>query len=122
MWHIRYGEGASFDDSCVLGEAVHGPDAIVRTSVEITDSTGTAAIDWDVVAQFCAHVSTWMAIGPDMLVLAGSARGPILSIEGADAVVRFPDGEPRLGPGDAIAIESPQLGAVRATISSDGEG
>jgi 2-keto-4-pentenoate hydratase/2-oxohepta-3-ene-1,7-dioic acid hydratase in catechol pathway len=122
MWHIRYGEGASFDDSCVLGETVHGPDAIVGSPVEVTDATGTSAIEWDVVAELCARVSTWMAIGPDMLLLAGSARGPILSIEDTDAVVRFPEGEPRLGPGDDIAIESPQLGVVRATISSDGEG
>jgi hypothetical protein len=62
-----------------------------------------------------------MSIRPDMLVLAGNARGPVLSLDGTDAVVRFPAGEPQLGPGDTITIGSPQLGDVRATIgNSDG--
>ena len=119
MWHIRYGEGASFDDSCVVAETIHEPGGVVGAEIGLTDVTGTARVDWEAVAGFCAYVSDWMALRPDMLLLAGSARGPVLSVDGADAVVRFPDPEPRLDPGDALAISSPQLGEVRATLAFD---
>jgi 2-keto-4-pentenoate hydratase/2-oxohepta-3-ene-1,7-dioic acid hydratase in catechol pathway len=116
MWHIRYGEGASFGDSCVVTESVRDPAGIVGASVALTDPWGTTEVDWSQVAEACAHVSDWMALRPDMLLLAGSGHGPVLSIEETDAVLRFGPSEPRIGPGDEVIVSSPQLGEVRATV------
>ena len=122
MWHIRYGEGASFDDSCVIGLEVFDPADLVHSTVQLEDSVGAGVVDWQAVAEFCAHVNGWMALRPDMLLLAGSDHGPLLSMDGADAVVRFPAAEPRVGPGDEVIVRSPRLGEVRAEISDDADG
>lgn len=122
MWHVRYGEGASFDDSCVVADELRDPADLVGTAIELEDAWGTAPVDWPAVAEFCEHVNDWMALRPDMLILAGSVHGPILTIEHSDAVLRFPPDEPRLVAGDSLRVGSPQLGEVTATVAFDTTG
>lgn len=123
MWHVRYGEGASFDDSCVVADRLIDAGDVIGREVHIVDAAGDGRVGWSEVAEFCAYVSGWLELRPDSLLLAGSRHGPVLSTDGADAVIRFPDEEPRLGPGDEVLASSPQLGEVRATITSaEGEG
>ncbi len=119
MWHVRYGEGASFDDSCVVAERILEPNGLVGAPLDLDDDWGVAPVDWDIVAEFCEYVNGWMALRPDTLILAGSAHGPQLSIEGSDAIVQFPPDEPRLASGDSLHASSPKLGRVTATVATD---
>lgn len=119
MWHVRYGEGASFDGSCPVAPVFVSADEFELENLPLEDSTGRSEVQSDQVADFVGYVNRWMALGPDTLVLAGSGHGPVLSIQGADPVISFPEGEPRLGPGDRIVARSEPLGNIDLAL---GEG
>jgi len=116
MWHVRYGEGASFDGACPIGPLLVTADELLGAEVRLTDGAGDAAIEWPDVAEFAAYVNEWMELGPSVLVLAGSRHGPVMTLEGADPVIRFPSGEPALGPSDVVRASSSALGEVAAPV------
>ena len=116
MWHVRYGEGGSFDDSCLLAGDLIDAKTVLATRPVIEDPMGPTEVEWSSVAEFAAYVNGWMELREDVLLLAGSSHGPVLSLDGADAVVRFPPDELRVGPGDEVWVRSPQLGEARATV------
>ena len=53
-----------------------------------------------------------------MLVLAGSAHGPVLRLDGVEPVVEFEDGEPRVGAGGAITAAATGLGEIDAAVGA----
>jgi hypothetical protein len=116
MWHVRYGEGASFDGACPIGPILVTADELLGAEVRLTDGAGDAAVEWADVAEFAAYVNEWMELGPSVLVLAGSRHGPVMTLEGADPVIRFPSGEPAIGLTDVVRVSSPALGNVAAPV------
>lgn len=116
MWHVRYGEGASFDGACPIGPLLVTADELLGGEVRLADAAGDAAVEWPDVAEFAAYVNEWMELGPSVLILAGTRHGPVMTLDGTDPVIRFPSEEPALGPSDVVWATSPALGEVAAPV------
>jgi 2-keto-4-pentenoate hydratase/2-oxohepta-3-ene-1,7-dioic acid hydratase in catechol pathway len=116
MWHVRYGEGASFDGACPVGRVFVTLDELALGGLRLEDRSGLQEIEEDVLAEFVAYVSRWMQLGPTTLVLAGSTHGPRLAVEHDDPVVAWPDGEPRLGAGDRVSARANVLGEINVVV------
>jgi 2-keto-4-pentenoate hydratase/2-oxohepta-3-ene-1,7-dioic acid hydratase in catechol pathway len=118
MWHVRYGEGASFDGACPIGSMFVTLDELRLGELQLEDKSGARRLNEDAVAEFVAYVSGWMQLGPTTLVLAGSGHGPRLIVEHDDPVVAWPDGEPRLTTGDRVSARGNGLGEIDVVVGA----
>lgn len=116
MWHTRFGEGASFDGSCPLGPWLATGEDLNLASVVLADASCEAPVDAATVADELAYVSRWMALGPQLLVLAGSTHGPLLRLDGAEPLIEFGAEEPRVVAQGVIAAEGTGLGTIEAPV------
>lgn len=119
MWHTRFGEGASFDGATLSGPWLATGDDARLDGITLSDAWGEARVDPAAVEEELSYVARWMALGPELLVLAGSPHGPVLRLEGADPVIEFDGREPRLGPGGSVRASGTGLGEIDAAITPD---
>jgi 2-keto-4-pentenoate hydratase/2-oxohepta-3-ene-1,7-dioic acid hydratase in catechol pathway len=118
MWHIRYGEGGSFDGSCPVGPELVTADELRLGELRLEDAAGDLPVDADAIAELLAYVSHWMALGPEVLVLTGGTHGPVFEREpSGEPVVTFGPAEPRLGPGDRVRVNS-AIGSLDVPIAA----
>jgi 2-keto-4-pentenoate hydratase/2-oxohepta-3-ene-1,7-dioic acid hydratase in catechol pathway len=116
MWHVRYGEGGSFDGATVSGPWLATDDDAVIRDIVLEDAVGSAPVDLAHVEDHLSYVSRWIALGPDVLVLAGSAHGPVLTLDGDDPVVEFGPDEPRVYAGRTIGATGDGLGTIEVRL------
>ncbi len=122
MWHVRYGEGASFDGACPIGGFFVSADEFELDGLPLEDSTQTSKVRREDVAGFVSYVSRWMTLGPSTLVLAGSSHGPLLSIEDREPVLRFPELEAQVREVGRITARSAPLGEIDIRIGAPAPG
>lgn len=116
MWHTRFGEGASFDGSTPCGPWLAVSDGVAIDRTTLSDSWGDVAVEASEVAEQIAYVSQWLALGPEVLVLAGSRHGPVLTLEAEEPVIAFGPDEPRLRVGGRVRAAGEGLGEIDAAI------
>jgi 2-keto-4-pentenoate hydratase/2-oxohepta-3-ene-1,7-dioic acid hydratase in catechol pathway len=128
LFHLKYGEGKSFDSACVLGPALVTPDDLpdisnlaMRTWVNgnLRQSSTTANFLWDVPGVI-EYYSTFMTLLPGFVILPGTPGGcavgndPELGGRPGVRAARGSDGY--LQPGDVVRCEVEGLGALENRV------
>jgi 2-keto-4-pentenoate hydratase/2-oxohepta-3-ene-1,7-dioic acid hydratase in catechol pathway len=127
LFHLRYGEGKSFDSGCVLGPCVVTRDEVpdpngltMRTWVngELRQNNNTANMLWD-VAGAVSYYSTYMTLLPGFLILPGTPGGCAVGSDpaaGGRPGVRHPARPRYLRPGDRVRCEVGGVCAVENVV------
>jgi 2-keto-4-pentenoate hydratase/2-oxohepta-3-ene-1,7-dioic acid hydratase in catechol pathway len=127
LFHLRYGEGKTFDSSCVLGPWVVTRDEVpdpnhlaMRTWVngELRQDNNTANMLWD-IAGAVAYYSVYMTLLPGFLILPGTPGGCAVGEDpaaGGRPDVRHPARPRYLRPGDRVRCEVEGIGAVENEV------
>jgi hypothetical protein len=79
-WHIRYGEGMSFDGACPASPILATPDEFPAEGIRVEHAGGSTLLSWDALADFAALVNRYLDLAPELMVLAGWPLGPILTV------------------------------------------
>lgn len=114
-WHVRYADGVAFEGACLLGPPAPPPQG---TGLEIAHPGGVEHIQWPEVAAFAAFVNRGLDLGPDILVLAGSHRGPALVRRDGRPDLDYSD-PARFGAGDTIWADAGALGRIDYRITAE---
>jgi acylpyruvate hydrolase len=122
MWHVRYGEGASFDNS-----APTGPYIVTKDEVEDHDQlTLRKYVNGQLVEehrtsdllrkvdQFVSYLSTFLTLEPGILISTGSPGGWVLGKdEKGNPVIKAGKQETQfLKPGDVVTAEIESVGTL----------
>lgn len=128
LFHLKYGEGKSFDSACVLGPALVTADEVpdisnlvMRTWVNgvIRQSSTTANFLWDIPGVI-EYYSTFMTLLPGFVILPGTPGGcavgndPELGGRPGIRAAQAVDGY--LRPGDIVRCEVEGLGALENRV------
>lgn len=89
MFHVRYGEGASFDNSAPIGPWVVTKDELlnigqIKLQKQINGVTVEEASISDLrrtANEFVSYCSTFFPLQPSILISSGYPKGPILTVD-----------------------------------------
>jgi len=115
-WHIRYAEGAAFDGSCALSAGRPLDEVRDGDSAAVAYAGGSAELGWTAAAEFAAFVNRYVALGPELLILAGWPLGPALG-RGANGPELETSGAPSVH--GAVWATHATLGRVECGIEGD---
>ena len=116
-WHIRFGEGMSFDGACPVSPVLATPDEFPPEGIGVQHAGGTTLLAWDALADFAALVNRYLELGPELLILAGWPLGPVLAAANGRPQLTFDTPISSLGTDGAWADNS-VLGRVECRLEA----
>lgn len=126
MWHNRYGDGASFDDSLVVGPFVITTDEFDQPGAHLVElilddrvvSSYTLGELQPTIHEWIAYCSTFITLEPGLLIVLGSPNGALFVDNGrGEPEVRHPD-LPQPQGGETVACQVAGLGRLEARFTA----
>lgn len=124
MFHVRYGEGASFDNSAPIGpwvvtkDEIENPENLVMKKYlndELIEQSNTNDLQRS-VKEFASYCSIYFPMQPSIFVSTGNANGPKLTIDENKRPIVEHDETITLKDNDQITCEIVGLGKIKNTI------
>lgn len=132
MWHMRYGEGASFDTSAAMGPAIVTADEVGSLSELIlsAERNGEPLMRYGLgelrhsVEEFVSYCSTFFTLEPGILLSPGSPGGSYLTVDerGNPVMVEREEETRYLEPGDRLVGTVTGLGTLTVEVKADEPG
>jgi acylpyruvate hydrolase len=122
MFHVRYGEGASFDNSAPIGPWVVTKDEIedpenltLRKYVngELVDERNTSQL-LRKVREFASYCSTFLTLQPSLMISTGYPNGPVFGkdSDGKPVIKDLRENPRYLNAGDRVTCEIEGIGKL----------
>ncbi len=126
MFHMRYGEGASFDTSASIGpwivtkDEIDDPENLIMKKYingELIEETSTADLLRS-VKEFASYCSTYLTMQPEILISTGNPMGPKLGIdkEGEPVIKDLRENRTYLNAGDIVTCKVEGIGELNNPV------
>lgn len=126
MFHVRYGEGASFDNSAPIGpwivttDEIKDPENLILKKYindELVNEASTSSL-FRSVRQFASYCSTFFTLQPDIMISTGNPSGPVLGKDefNRPVIKHLKQNSMYLKPGDKVKCEIEGVGCLRNLV------
>lgn len=126
MFHVRYGEGASFDTTAPIGpwivtkDEIEDPENLIMKKYinnHLIEETNTKDLLRS-VKEFVSHCSTFLTMQPEILISTGNPEGPKLGLDknNRPVVKDLRENPTFLNVGDKVACEIEGIGKIENSV------